>query len=311
MTGSLHGLVVVQHGEVVLERYGAGEDFTWDRPLGHVVFDAGTPHDVRSVTKSVVALLYGIALADGRVPEPSAPLLASFPEYPDLAADPARARLTVAHALTMSLGLEWREEIPYSDPSNGEIAMELAPDRNRYVLSRPVVTAPGERWVYCGGASALIGHLITAGTGRSLADFARERLFGPLGIDTFEWMTAQDGVHSAASGLRLTPRDLARIGTLVLTGGEDLVPPSWLAAMLEPRLEVEWGDRYGYQWYLGDRTVYAAGNGGQRLFVLPDRDAVVAVTAGAYDDPEQWRVPHHALHEVALPALHPVPRHPQ
>ncbi|MDP9794296.1 CubicO group peptidase (beta-lactamase class C family) [Catenuloplanes nepalensis] len=307
MTDNLHGFVVVQHGQTLIERYGEGDDFAWDRPLGHVVFDAGTLHDVRSVTKSVVALLYGIALADGHVPEPSAPLLASFPEYPDLAADPARARLTVAHALTMSLGLEWREEIPYSDPANGEIAMDMAPDRNRYVLERPVAGPPGERWAYSGGASALLGHLITAGTGRPLRDYARERLFTPLGIGTFEWMAAEDGVFSAASGLRLTARDLARVGELVLAGGEGVVPSSWLTEMLTPRLTVEWGDGYGYQWYLGSVGGRAApsalGNGGQRLVVLPSLSAVVAITAGNYDDPEQWRLPDHLLNDVALPAL--------
>ncbi|MDQ0363776.1 serine hydrolase domain-containing protein [Catenuloplanes indicus] len=307
MTDNLHGFLVVQHGRTLIERYGAGPDFAWDRPLGHVAFDAGTLHDVRSVTKSVVALLYGIALADGRVPPPHAPLLASFPEYPDLAADPARARLTVAHALTMSLGLEWREEIPYSGPANGEIAMDLAPDRNRYVLERPVISPPGLRWVYSGGASALLGHLITAGTGRSLRDYAAERLFGPLGIDAFEWMAAEDGVFSAASGLRLTPRGLARIGELVLTGGGDVVPAAWVTEMLTPWLTVDWGDGYGYQWYLGTAGGHPApsaiGNGGQRLIVLPSLAAVVVITAGDYDDPEQWRLPAHLLDDVALPTL--------
>ncbi|MFC0533259.1 serine hydrolase domain-containing protein [Phytohabitans kaempferiae] len=307
----LHAVVVVHGGRTVLEHYGKGEDFAWNTPLGTVDFGPRTPHDVRSVTKSVVALLYGIALGEGRVPEPAQPLLAAFPEYPDLAADPARAALTVEHALTMSLGIEWREEIPYNSPANAEIAMELAPDRCRYVLERPISGPPGMAYSYCGGATALLGRLISAGTGRPLAEYAREALFAPLGFDSFEWMAGHDGVVSAASGLRLAPPDLARVGELVLAGGEwagrQVVPTGWVAAMLQPRLPIDWGGWYGYQWYSGEaagqRWAGAMGNGGQRLIVLPGLGAVVAIAAGNYDDPEQWRTPNAILEEVVIPGL--------
>jgi CubicO group peptidase (beta-lactamase class C family) len=307
----LHGAVVVRDGEILLEHYGVGEDFSWGTALGVVQFGPETPHDLRSVTKSVTALLFGIALEEGRVPGPAEPLLRHFPGYPDLAADPERARLTVEHALTMSLGLEWREDPPYDSPANAEIAMELAPDRYRYVLERPVVEPPGTRWTYCGGATALLGGLISAGTGQPLAQYGRARLFEPLGIDSFEWMTGSDGVASPASGLRLAPRDLARIGELVLnegaSGGRQLVPAAWIDTMLQPRLQTEWGAGYGYQWYTetmaGHRLVAGMGNGGQRLFVLPDLDLTVAVTAGNYDHPEQWRTPAALLERVVLPAL--------
>src|SRR5215472_2557836 len=83
----LHGLVVVQHGQVITVRYGAAEDFKWNESLGQVRFGPDVLHDIRSATKSVTSLLYGIALAGGRVPETQAPLLRQFPQYPDLAAD--------------------------------------------------------------------------------------------------------------------------------------------------------------------------------------------------------------------------------
>ncbi|MFD0468968.1 serine hydrolase domain-containing protein [Nonomuraea thailandensis] len=157
----VHGVVVLRGGEVVLERYGAGEDHALNVPLGHVTFDRDTLHDLRSVSKSVVALVYGIALAEGLVPEPGASLVRQFPEY----GIAGREHLTVEHALTMTLGLEWDEQLPYTDPANSEIAMELAPDRHRYVLERPVVEEAGKRWHYCGGATALIGEIITRGPG--------------------------------------------------------------------------------------------------------------------------------------------------
>jgi CubicO group peptidase (beta-lactamase class C family) len=179
-------------------------------------FGPDTLHDLRSVTKSIVGLLYGIALDRGLVPPPEAPLLAQFPEYPELATDPQRARLTILHALTMTLGMEWDEQRPYTDPANSEIAMERAPDRYRYILERPFVAAPGERWIYSGGAVALLGHLIAKGAHTTLPEFARQALFAPLGITTFEWAEGADGVASAASGLRLRPMDLLRIGKLDL-----------------------------------------------------------------------------------------------
>jgi CubicO group peptidase (beta-lactamase class C family) len=93
--GNLHGVVIVRKGKLVLERYFAGDDNTRGRPLDKVAFRADTLHDLRSVSKSIVGLLYGIALADRKVPPPAAPLLASFPEYAELAADPARKRWTI------------------------------------------------------------------------------------------------------------------------------------------------------------------------------------------------------------------------
>jgi CubicO group peptidase (beta-lactamase class C family) len=210
----VHAVLVSRAGHVLLERYYAGADQSWGRPLGVVAFGPDTLHDLRSVTKSVVGLLYGIALDRGLVPSPEAPLLAQFPEYPDLAGNPQRARLTIAHALTMTLGMAWDEQRPYTDPANSEIAMENAPDRNRFILERPFVAAPGERWIYSGGAVALLGHLIAKGFRRTLPDFARQALFAPLGITTFEWAEGQDGIASAASGLRPRPRDLLRIGNL-------------------------------------------------------------------------------------------------
>ncbi|RUU03143.1 serine hydrolase, partial [Mesorhizobium sp. USDA-HM6] len=135
----LHMVLAARSGKIFLQHYAEGKDEEWGRPIGHVDFDAGTLHDLRSVTKSIVSLLYGIALDKGLVPPPEAPLLAQFPDYPDLAADPARAKIAIGHALTMTLGMEWDENRPYSDPLNSEIAMESAPDRYRFILERPVV----------------------------------------------------------------------------------------------------------------------------------------------------------------------------
>jgi CubicO group peptidase (beta-lactamase class C family) len=265
------------------------------------------------VTKSVVGLLYGIALGDGLVPPPDAPLLPAFRDYADIGDhDPPKRRLLVEHALTMSLGLEWNEDVPYTSEANSEIAMELAPDRFRFVLERPIVEAPGTTWHYSGGASALLGRLIERGSGKSLEDFARTTLFEPLGIERFEWMAGSDGVAAAASGLRLTPRDLARIGEVVLAAGrwkgETVIPRAWLEVALSPRLRIDDELEYGYQWYLGTfptgattkavRWIGGLGNGGQCLYVVPERDLVVVVTAGNYDEGDAFATPDAVLRAV-------------
>ena len=253
---NVHGMVALRQGRTVFERYAAGTDVAWGRPLGRVSFQADTLHDLRSVTKSIVGLLYGIALAGGHVPAPDDPLLAQFPEYPDLANDPKRAPIKVVHALTMTLGMEWSEDLPYTDPANSEIAMEHAPDRYRYILSRPIMGPPGEGWIYSGGAVALLARILEKGTGQDLASFANAVLFEPLGITNTEWARGEDGTYSAASGCRLTPRDLASIGHMVAAKGEwrgrQIVPANWLEASAKPRAVVDDGRRYGYLWYTAE-----------------------------------------------------------
>jgi CubicO group peptidase (beta-lactamase class C family) len=319
----LHGVVVVRDGRLVLERYFEAEDNARGRDLGKVAFKPETMHDMRSVSKSVVGLLYGIALAQGKVPAPEARLYAAFPEYADLAAAAGRDRLTIHHVLTMTMGTDWDESsIPYSNPANSEIAMDMAPDRFRYILERRVVMEPGKRWTYCGGATALLARIVAKGTGKPLHAFAREALFDPLGLGPTEWMAGTDGEPIAASGLRMSPRDMARIGMMMSSGGlvgdRRVVPASWLERCTAPIVAVDEVRRYGYHWYMGyiafgtplgwaarhlEPWWGAFGEGGQRLFVLPELKLVVAVTAGNYGTDDQWMPPTRVLREVVLASI--------
>jgi CubicO group peptidase (beta-lactamase class C family) len=315
----LHGVVILRNDALVLERYDAGEDEIGGDPIGHVVFGPDTLHDLRSVTKSILGLLYGVALAQGKVSPPERPLLEAFPEYADLAIDPRHQRLTIAHALTMSLGIEWNEDIPYEDPANGEAQMETALDRYRYIFGRRFVADPGTRYIYGAAATTLIGKLIQKGTGRSLPDFARAALFDPIGVGATAWTNGSDGEPAASSGLCMTPRDLARIGQLILNRGQwrgrPVVPAEWLEKSFQPYFAVDEFRRYGYFWYVGDfkygnppngpiaHWIGAFGYGGQRLFVLPELDMTVAITAGNYADKDQWIPPIRVIREVVLPSL--------
>jgi CubicO group peptidase (beta-lactamase class C family) len=193
----LHALLVARGSRLLFEYYGQGDDESWGARLPNVTFGPTVLHDLRSVTKSLVGMLYGIALADGKVPPPEARLYDQFPEYSDLAGQPGRDRITVAHALSMTMGTEWDElTFPYSDPRNSEIMMEAAPDRYRFILALPIIGEPGVKWTYCGGATALLGRLIAKGTGEKLTGYARRVLFDPLGLGPPEWST--DGKASRA-----------------------------------------------------------------------------------------------------------------
>lgn len=306
----LHAVLVRQGGATGAEVYFTGQDEIWGAPVGIVAHGPETLHDVRSISKSVTSLLYGIALDKGLVPPPNAALLAQFPEHADLS-DPLRDRITIGHVLSMTSGLHWNESLPYTDPRNSEIAMERAPDRVRFVLGQPMMSDPGTVWTYSGGSTALLGELIRRGTGQSLEAFAARQLFGPLGITDTDWVAGSDGHAAAASGLRLRARDLARIGEMIARGGRvdgrRIVSAEWLRESFTARASTGLL-RYGYQWWLAPSGTPLAwfagmGHGGQRISINPALDLVIVVFAGNYNTPQDWRLPVTVITDFIEPAL--------
>ncbi|MBQ5945922.1 serine hydrolase [Massilia sp. ST3] len=292
---NLHGLVIQRHGELVAERYRSGKDRSvYSLFARSVDFDAHTRHDLRSVSKSVTSLLWGIAQAEHKTPPLDARVLDLFPELAELRRD-GREAITVGHLLSMSSGLEWKEPYQYG-LGNDELALYWRASQEKAVLSRPMLHPPGARFQYSGGATAVLARLLERGVGMPLPEYARTRLFAPLGITDWEWMQDLRGRPLAFAGLRMRPRDLARIGQLVLQRGEwngrQLVPAAWIDDALRPHAEIGDGRQYGYQWWLGatpplggeQRWAAAYGNGGQRLFVAPGLDLVVVITAGMYNE---------------------------
>lgn len=308
----LHSVLVIHHGEPLAEFHVDGADERWGASLGVREHGPDTLHDLRSVTKSITSLLYGIALDRGLVPPTSAPIVDQFPEYPDLAEEEERRKITIKDALSMKMGLAWNEELPYSDPKNSEVAMEYAPDRYRYALEQSIVAEPGSQWIYSGGATALVARIIEKGAGKPLDEFAKEALFDPLGIDDFDWVGGMDGVPVAASGLRLNIHDLVLIGEMVRQGGEwkgkRIVSEAWLRESIEPQATLQTGFRYGYFWWLsgaGDPPISlsALGNGGQQLYIGRDNGLMLAVLAGRYNDFNAWKIGVRILLNHALPGI--------
>jgi CubicO group peptidase (beta-lactamase class C family) len=312
---NVHAVVVVRHGTLVYEAYFTGEDENWGRKLGRVTYKADMVHDLRSVTKSLTSLVIGIAVDRGWIKDLDAPVLSFFPEYADLRT-PEKDRITLRHLLMMSTGLVWDEDTPYSDPDNDETQMYKAPDPYRYVLERPVGRPPGRVFNYVTGAPTLLGAVVHKVTGRQYDAVAREVLFDPLGISQVEWTYFDNGDLMAGGGLRLRPRDLAKIGQLVLAhgvwNGQQIVPAAWIEQSTAPRLNAYSMYFYGYQWWLGRSLldgrqvdwIAGRGYGGQRLIIVPSEDVVMVVMAGHYDSsPLQEIAAVNLLNRNVLPAI--------
>jgi len=296
-TVNFHGLVIERHGVVVSQVYRKGSDKSIYSLLSHdTVFDARQRHDLRSISKSVTSLLWGIALDQRKVPPLDTPVLPLFPQLQALQTD-GRESITIAHLLTMSSGLSWNEPTIYNS-ANDEAGMYWRSSQERYLFDRPMQAAPGQRFNYNGGGTAVLAHILADRVGMALPDYARKNLFAPLGIDDWEWLRDVRGRPLAFSGLRMRPVDVARIGRLLLQRGQwqgrQIVSASWIDASFKPHIATGDGLYYGYQWWQGSvaaggkRVLWHAGfgNGGQRLFMLPELDLVIVMTAGEYNSPD-------------------------
>jgi CubicO group peptidase (beta-lactamase class C family) len=319
-----HGVVITRHGRLAYEHYLTGNDERLGMSLSEVNFNAGTKHDIRSISKSVTSLLVGIALDRGLITDLDAPVFSFFPDYSDLRT-PEKDRMTLRHLLTMSSGLAWDEtSVAFTNPLNTYSQMEITPRADHFVLAQPLAAPPGTVFNYNSGGAELLGLILRKVSGKRLREFAKETLFDPLGIEDWEWEGSSGFNPAAASGLRLRPRDLAKIGQLVLERGKwhgrQIVSSSWIEDSTTPRLS---GDdaammfyrpegitSYGYLWWLGrfppehpERDMIAGGGyGGQRVFILPSLDVVVVTTAGLYGDKASGLTALTTLNEFVFPA---------
>jgi CubicO group peptidase (beta-lactamase class C family) len=309
---NLHAVIIVRGGVLVYERYFAGEDQRdASEPPALVVFDPTVKHNLNSATKSVISLLIGIALERGWLKDLDTPVLSYFLEYPDLHT-PEKERLTLRHLLAMSDGLGWYEFVP---PFDSYSRMRQATDPCRYVLEREIVISPGRGYNYNSGTTELLSAILRKAAGKPVDLLAKTELFDPLGIDDVEWRRLANGDPMAAGGLRVRPRDAARIGQLVLDRGlwqgRQIVPASWIAQSTAPQNNGPGVYLYGFQWWLGrsfvrDRQlewIGAFGSGGQRLIVLPSADMVVFVAAWL-QQPQEMVLPESVLlNQYILPAV--------
>lgn len=254
-------------------------------------------HNVKSVTKSVLSALVGIALDTGDLASIHEPIGAFFTGHFASIADRAKRAITLEDLLTMRSGLAWNEW------AGTTIQMTASPDWVRFVLERPLAHPPGERFSYSTGDTQLIAAALQQATGMTLLEYADLYLFGPLGITTRRWAADPQGVTVGGSELALRAQDLAKLGLLYLSlggwDGAEIVPADWVRASTEPRITVVPQDAserppvcYGYLWWLRPQqrlgSFMAVGHGGQFVYVLPDLDLCVVMTADLKTAPDTF-----------------------
>jgi CubicO group peptidase (beta-lactamase class C family) len=270
------GLIVLRHGELALERYFRDAD---PRRL----------HNLKSASKSVLSAIAGIAIEEGSLPL-DAPV-AEIVGQADLADTDPRAAIEVRHLLTMSSGLE--------STSFGNYGRWVSSSHwVRSALSGPLVSRPGEEFRYSTGDTHLLSAAVTGATGRSTLDFAREKLFEPLGIERISWERDPQGIYMGGNNLALTPRAMARFGQLFLDrgrwGAAQVVPWRWVDRSTTAQTRSQWSrGGYGYLWWMrpdDERGAYqASGHGGQYIYVSPAWDLVLVVASTEASKGRQWR----------------------
>ena len=281
----LRSLTVSVDGTVIVELYnpGSGPEVT---------------HDIRSVTKSVMSILIGIAVDEGSIAGVDQTLAQLLPAYGPIMA-PGVGEVTLEQVLTMTGGL-------LSDESAPELITE--PNWVTYFLSDPLEQPAGEGWAYSSRGSHLLSAILVEATGKPVLDYAREKLFGPLGISTdpvvsgaivttdyaayqqgsgFGWLTDPQGLNIGAFSIRITADDMRKLGQLYLDRGEwqgaQVVSAGWVAESTKDHIapdEPRFG--YGYQWWVrevdGRQIISARGFAGQLIEIIPDLGMVVTVS---------------------------------
>ncbi len=272
----VHGFLVVRNGYLVAE-------------ANFFPHQKGYKHVLHSCTKSVTSALIGIARGEGLIGSIDDPVLGYFKDRKVDASDPRKRALTIRHLLTMSAGVDWTENGSYGGPEDSTMMMFGSPDAVQYILDRPMRADPGKEFYYCTGASHLLSAIIQGASGETELEYAREKLFAPMGITDVVWQSDRNGVTTGGSGLYLAQEDLAKFGYLYLKKGKwkdrQIVPREWVEESTVKKMDTPRGLAgrfgYGYQWWMNGFGGYSArGLGGQYLFVLPELNLVAVFTSG-------------------------------
>jgi CubicO group peptidase (beta-lactamase class C family) len=270
----LDSLLIIRDGVLIGEAYFPGSS-------------AQQQHRIYSITKSVISLLIGSAVAQGHLPGIDQPIWTYFPSQEIQNWDERKAAITIEHLLTMTAGLAWDESQIAQMTSNR--------DWTAYILDLPMADAPGQKFNYCSGCTHLLSVILEKTTGLLAQEYARQVLFEPMGIESYAWAVDPQGHSVGGWGLEMRSRDLARLGLLGLNqgswNGQQLIPAEWMQAATKPQiLQTDHPqDAYGYLWWTaqpdpsGDYWFEARGLNAQRIIIVPDRSLIVVTTASAQD----------------------------
>ncbi len=267
-----HSLIVYQDGQIINEDY---------YPEG----DSISPRDVRSVTKSVVSTLIGIAIDKGFIQSENQKIGDFLSPLVDHI-DEAKANITIGNLLSMSSGLEGNDLTSVPEYEN----WRQAGNQLQYTMSKPLICQPGDVFIYNSGASHLLSIILTRATGMSTLEFAKIYLFQPLHIKDHSWEQDQQGYYNGSAGLFLTPHDMLKIGQLYMNKGMyrsiRIVSESWINKASSFKIGTNniepFAPGYGYLWWIGNTQghdyYFANGYGGQFIVVTPDINLIVVAT---------------------------------
>lgn len=267
---NIQSVTIVRNGYLILDAY-------------INLFKEGQKHETYSVTKSVMSALIGIAIDKGYIKDVNQTIIQLFPDKNFDNLSESKKSITLKDLLMMVSGLDCNHGSV--DKLAGTIAMRRSDDWTQYVLNLPMDQTPGEYFNYCNGVSHLLSAIIYESTDMQTIDFAKKHLFNPLGIKDIEWEKSPEGVNNGFMGLRLQPKDMAKIGLLYLNDGrwenEQIISPEWIAESTQAYFDGKWnGKGYGYQWWINPAGYYSAlGNHGQAIYVVPDKNLVAVFTS--------------------------------
>jgi len=302
---NIHSVLVIKDGVLALEEYFHGND-------------RNTLHEIRSATKSIGSMLTGIAIDRGFIASENEPIHKFFEDdYQPVGGWTDQTRqVEIRHLLSMMSGYECDD---LATTFACEHAMYDTADWVQYSLDLPFAHRPGEHWAYNSSSLILVGEAVARTASLEVDAFAERYLFDPLGIERFRWQYSPKGRAWIGGGARMIPREMAKIGQLMLNrgvwNGERLLSEEWIDKSSTRQGEMLSGVDYCYLWqrgwcYIGRELVtayWASGNGGQYIIVLPDNRMVVVFTGGNYDSPLAGQ-PFHMLVDYILPAfLQPSP----
>jgi CubicO group peptidase (beta-lactamase class C family) len=278
-THDIKGVIVVRDDHVIAEKYFNGDDST-------------TLHDIRSATKSITGLLTGIAIDQGLIASVDVPVSAILP-LPARQTDTLRLR----DLLTMRSGLDSDDRDSLS--AGNEVRLDQSDDWLTFAAHVPMVSRPGEHYIYSSLNAYLLGAAVEHAAHEPLAKYADRYLFTPLGIHRYAWRRGPRGEGVGQGNLSITLRDMANNGAMIMhdgvVDGHRVVSRQWLQQSLSAIVPIDsvdrYADAYGYLWYqksyvVGADTVlvhFASGNGGNKIYIMPQERLIVAVTSSAYN----------------------------
>lgn len=283
---NVESIIVYSDGEIKFEKYYNG-------------FKKDSLHQIQSQTKSIVALLMGIAIDQGFVKSENEPVSKYFPEYFNNENE-LKKTVTIRDLLTMSAGFEWEEMLPFDDPKNDNMNMFRSNKWLSYALTRSMAKKPFTEFKYNSGNPMIVAGIIEKATKMNMEDFARKFLFEPLQIKDYRWLEDQTGFCHAGGGLHLKPMDMMKIGILVMNNGKwlnhQLISENWITKATSSYMPTSFDiSTYGYYWWIRDRNltngkstkiISAEGAGGQKMYIFSEYQLIVAFTERNYNTPQ-------------------------